>query len=130
VSAAPSQRLTRRDRVRRRIDYERVSREGIRVTTQCFLVLAASTHPPRIEGPSRLGLTVSRRVGGSVVRSRVKRRIREWFRRDRAALPPARDVVVIARPCAATLTHDETRSQLHDAATRLHARLASKAARG
>lgn len=100
------------------------------MTTQCFLVLAASTFPPAPDAPTRLGLTVSRRVGNSVVRSRVKRQIREWFRQDRATLPIARDVVVIARPGSATIAHGEIRSQLHDAAQRVHARLAPKAPRG
>lgn len=54
-------------------------------------------------GADRLGLTVSRRVGGAVVRNRVKRRIREWFR-SRCELPsPALDLVVIARPSARQL---------------------------
>ena len=38
---------------------------------------------------SRLGVTVSRRIGNAVVRNRVKRRVREFFRKEmRAELPP------------------------------------------
>jgi len=48
-------------------------------------------------GGPRLGLTVSRKVGNAVVRNRVKRRIREWFRRERDCFGGAWDVVVIAR---------------------------------
>jgi ribonuclease P protein component len=51
--------------------------------------------------PARLGITVSRRVGPAVVRSRVKRRIREWFRRQQTSVPGGKDVVVIARASAA-----------------------------
>jgi ribonuclease P protein component len=46
---------------------------------------------------SRLGLVVSRRVGGAVERNRVKRVVREWFRQCRAQLPFTADFVVIAR---------------------------------
>lgn len=56
----------------------------------------------------RLGITVSRRVGNAVVRNRVKRHVREWFRRARPGLQPDLDVVVIARREAATLRFDET----------------------
>ena len=55
-------------------------------------------------GPrARLGVTASRKVGGAVVRNRVKRRIRAAFRGLRGILPPGSDVVVIARPAAAAL---------------------------
>ncbi len=52
---------------------------------------------------SRLGLTVSRRVGNAVVRNRIKRRLREIFRRADAALPPGIDLVAVARPPAAQM---------------------------
>jgi len=45
----------------------------------------------------RLGVSVSRRVGGAVVRNRWKRVLREVFRRGRSDLPPGLDLVVIAR---------------------------------
>ena len=57
-------------------------------------------------------MTVSRRVGNAVVRNRVKRRIREWFRRDEAARSSGLDLVVIARPAAAGLAAGETASLL------------------
>lgn len=58
---------------------------------------------PESAGRARLGLTVSRRVGNAVARNRVKRRVREWFRREQGRLSPGRDYVVIARPGAASL---------------------------
>ena len=44
---------------------------------------------------SRLGLVVSRRVGSAVARSRVKRLLREVFRRHKGHLPQALDVVLV-----------------------------------
>jgi len=47
-------------------------------------------------------------VGNAVVRNRVKRRIREWFRQRRGSFPGAWDFVVIARRGAVDLNFEET----------------------
>lgn len=47
---------------------------------------------------SRLGLRVGKRMGGAVVRNRIKRRIREAFRLRQDRLPSGLDIVCIARP--------------------------------
>jgi ribonuclease P protein component len=62
----------------------------------------------------RLGLTVSRQVGGAVVRNRLKRWIREWFREARRHLVPGTDLVVIARRGAAGLTQARIRESLEE----------------
>jgi ribonuclease P protein component len=49
---------------------------------------------PSTTGITRLGITVTRAVGGAVVRNRAKRRLRDVFRRHRAGLVPALDIVV------------------------------------
>jgi ribonuclease P protein component len=56
---------------------------------------------PRDAAETRLGVTVSGRVGGAVVRNRIKRVVRETFRRTRTGLPGGLDLVVIAKPSAA-----------------------------
>jgi ribonuclease P protein component len=63
----------------------------------------------------RLGITVSRKVGNAVVRNRIKRGIREWFRRCRDEMAGDIDLVVIARPAA----RDLTAIQMGDALKRL-----------
>jgi ribonuclease P protein component len=52
---------------------------------------------------SRFGFLVSKRIGGAVIRNRVKRRLRESVRRRQAMIAPGWDIVVIARPAAATV---------------------------
>jgi ribonuclease P protein component len=49
-------------------------------------------------GHCRLGVTVTRKIGGAVLRNRVKRVLRDVFRRHRGELVPALDLVVNARP--------------------------------
>jgi ribonuclease P protein component len=66
------------------------------VTTPRFVFLVA--RQPGEGGPPRLGLVVSRKVGAAVHRNRVKRLCRECFRQLPDLLPPAVDLVVIAKP--------------------------------
>jgi len=63
-------------------------------------------------GRSRLGVTVSRRVGNAISRNRVKRGIREWFRQSRDRESETVDIVVIARSPAARLSGTEIAREL------------------
>ena len=90
----------RRRRLSRSAEFERVYRQG-RSKGNRYLVLYAF---PRAgegspdEGGPRLGLSVGRRVGGAVDRTRVKRVLREAFWEEAARLPAGSDYVVVARP--------------------------------
>ena len=52
---------------------------------------------PRTRRGARLGIAVSRRTGNAVFRNRIKRRVREVFRRHRKELSGATDYVVVPR---------------------------------
>jgi len=80
-----------------------VSSKGSRCASRYFILLAVLREGDSEAAGARLGVTVSRKVGGAVVRNRVKRRVREWFRRERSRLEERADLVVIARPPAAEL---------------------------
>ncbi len=59
---------------------------------------------------SRLGLSVSKRVGNAVCRHRIRRRIREAFRLSKAELPVGWDIVCVAKPASAEPKCDLMRS--------------------
>lgn len=92
-------------RIRRSREYQYVARQGRRAASPAFVVLVARARAEHQE--ARLGLTVSRKVGNAVVRNRVKRRIREWFRHCGSELRDGADIVVIARRAAAELPQVE-----------------------
>jgi ribonuclease P protein component len=89
---------TKRPRLSRSSDFQRIYRQGSSTASR-FLVLYSFKRPAETgaEGP-RLGLSVSKKLGGAVVRNRVKRLLREAFRGCAGHLAEEYDLVVIARP--------------------------------
>lgn len=100
------ERFARANRLRSSLDFARLRRDGRRVGG-AYLALSYARQPapegaPMVkEQPARVGFSVSKRVGGAVVRNRVKRRLREAVRVRLTSFHPGWDIVISARPAAA-----------------------------
>jgi len=103
-------------RLSRSAEFERVYRQG-RSTANRYLVLYTFPNPSALR--QRLGLSVSRKVGGAVERNRVKRLLRESFAGAEPELRPGQDIVVVARPDARELAEREGLTGIDTALTEL-----------
>lgn len=139
------QRRERRGRLSRSAEFDRVYRQG-RSQANRFLVLYAF---PREDGAAaseseaqqkleagddeasrRLGVSVSRKVGGAVERNKVKRLLREAFWAESAVVPEDHDFVVVARPDVGGLAEREglagVQRELHELVGKLTGRPADE----
>ncbi|MGK2943759.1 MAG: ribonuclease P protein component [Desulfuromonadales bacterium] len=101
------QTLEKFRRIRRSSEYERTWHEGQRYHTKHFVVIV---NPGR--DFSRLGITVSRKVGNAVCRNRLKRWIRDLFRRSYKQLELVADISIIAKRQAGLLSHIQVDQEL------------------
>ncbi len=83
--------------LRKRAEFVQVQNKGKRHRGRCLLLMV---HPNQSD-QSRVGLTVSRKVGNAVVRNRVRRRLRESIRANPERFASGQDYVFIARARAA-----------------------------
>lgn len=101
-------------RMLRRQDFLAAREHGRKFHTSHFLVFIFT----REDRATRLGITVSRKVGGAVVRNRVKRRVREFFRLYRGRLPVGIDLSVVAKKGAGDLDFDAVCREIEGALKR------------
>ncbi len=88
-------------------DFRRIYRKGRSAVCGGVVVYCL----PNRQGKSRLGLTVSTKVGKAVVRNRVRRRFREIYRYHLAELKPGMDILMVARVRAAELPYAKLEGQ-------------------
>ena len=95
--------LSRSERLRKRKEFLGVYANGERFHTHYFVLYLLENH--RLN--HRLGVTVSRKIGGAVVRNRVRRHLREVFRKNKANIPVPCDVVFNAKRAASLASYEE-----------------------
>jgi ribonuclease P protein component len=110
----------KRGRLSRSAEFERVYRQGRSVGNRHLVLYSFASSS---SAQPRMGLSVSRKVGGAVQRNRVKRLLREAFTRMAGELQAGHDVVIVARPDAGELAEragaagmDEALGELFDRA--------------
>ena len=111
TGAPAPQGFRKNERLLRRTEYLRVQNHGRKLHTDAFLVFALPTGRQR----PRVGVTVSKKVGNAVQRNRVKRLVREVYRRNKANVPERTDVVFVAKQKAAGLTYAAVEEQFKHA---------------
>lgn len=108
LSVAHPFRFPKTDRIVRKADFKRVFEQGEKIVGPQFVGYFV-----RQEGQGcKLGLAVSRKVGSAVVRNRVKRHVREWYRTHRPQFLAELYLVIVARPGAAALRGPEAAAAL------------------
>ena len=84
--------------------------------------LLVLNYAPSADGEPHFGFITGKKVGGAVVRNRVKRRLREQLRRyhEGARLRPGLDIVVVARSEGGRASGAQLREALDELLTRAH----------
>jgi len=92
-ASSSNRRFGKQDRVITQADFDKVHQSQWFAADRTLVVKGV----PNQQNVTRLGLSVSRKVGNAVVRNRWKRMIREAFRNQRSVLPKSWDLVVRPR---------------------------------
>jgi len=85
--------LTKADRILKRREFIALAKSGRRIQNEHFIAIFA----PNQLGRSRIGITVTKKVGPAVKRNRIKRIVREYFRLNRHNLAGNWDINLIAK---------------------------------
>ena len=102
--------LTKADRILKRKDFIALSENGRRFQNEHFIAVFA----PNQQGRSRIGITVTKKVGPAVQRNRIKRIVREYFRLNRHNLAGNWDINLIAKSQRVDLSAEQAYRSLEN----------------
>ena len=92
--------FTKEARIRKREEFIRLQNQGKKVFSKYFIAL----YGPGVVKRNRLGVTATKKVGNAVIRNRIKRYVREFFRQQQHTIEGAWDINIIAKMEAAHIT--------------------------
>lgn len=98
-----SEKFTARERLKGRREFEKVYRLGRRYTGEGIVLYVYRVASKE----RRLGTTVSKKIGGAVVRNRIKRFFREWYRQNKGKMVEGIHLVLEARKELSELSYQE-----------------------
>jgi len=96
------------ERIRKKKEYLRIYRQGSRGYSEHFTWIILRNPA----GTRRLGITAGKKAGKAVMRNRIKRLLREFFRLHKSKLPEGCDIVVTARPRMPVMTYADVSREL------------------
>jgi len=85
--------FSKKERLLKRKDFVNLNQSGKRLYSKNFLIIIGKNNLDY----SRLGITVTKKIGKSIKRNRIKRLIREFFRLNKARLPKGYDISIVAK---------------------------------
>ena len=100
--------LKKADRILKRQEFIALTEIGRRIQNEHFIAVFA----PNQHGRSRIGITVTKKVGPAVKRNRIKRLVREYFRLNRHDLTGNWDINLIAKRQGVNISADQTNRSL------------------
>lgn len=117
-----SARFSRKSRLQKHADFEKVYRGGRRIFSASMTVFFL----PRADAPARVGFTVGRVLGGAVERNRIRRRMREAVRLNLAAIGGGVDVVIHPKKSALTADFAELCEEVGKAFGKIKSQVVSR----
>jgi ribonuclease P protein component len=107
--------FSKESRILKRSEFLRLSQKNRKVFNKHFLAL----FDKGINGQTRLGITVTKRVGNAVVRNQLKRYVREFFRKNRQRMKSGIDVNIIIKKEASGIPSKEAYLSLQSIFSRI-----------
>jgi ribonuclease P protein component len=112
-------KLRKESRILNRTDFARLTRQGRRINNRYFVAL----FDENISGRTRLGITVTKKVGKAVARNQLKRYVREFFRHYRGSIESGLDVNIIVKKEASGIPSREAYTSLQNIFNRIRKQL-------
>lgn len=100
--------MTKTTSLKKNHEFRRLYKKGKNAATKCAVVYCMRNRTEQ----NRLGITVSTKLGGAVVRNRIRRRLKEVYRLSEKSLHTGYDIVIVARMRSRHAAWDELQSSV------------------